>query len=80
MGGGAWVAQSVKGLPSAQVMIPGFWDPALSPRTDSLLSRGDCLFPNTPHPPLSFSQINKTLKTKTKNDEPEGKIQRRKQI
>ena len=27
--GGAWVAQLVKCLPSAQVMIPGFWDQAL---------------------------------------------------
>ena len=26
--GGAWVAQSVKCLPSASVMIPGSWDPA----------------------------------------------------
>ena len=27
--GGTWVAQSVKHLPSAQVMIPGSWDGAL---------------------------------------------------
>jgi len=33
--GGAWVAQSVKPLPLAQIMIPGFWDPAWS---GSLLS------------------------------------------
>ena len=26
---GTWVAQSVKHLPLAQVMIPGSWDPAL---------------------------------------------------
>ena len=28
--GGAWVAQLVKYLPSAQVMIPEFWDVALN--------------------------------------------------
>ena len=27
LGEGAWVAQPVKHLPSAQVMIPGSWDP-----------------------------------------------------
>ena len=29
IGLGAWVAQSIKHLPSAQVMIPGSWDRAL---------------------------------------------------
>jgi len=28
--GGAWVAQSVKHLPLAQVMIPGSWDGVLA--------------------------------------------------
>ena len=34
---GAWVAQSVKHLPSARVMISGSWDQA--PTSGSLLSR-----------------------------------------
>ena len=33
---GTWVAQLVKRLPSAQVMIPGSWNQALSP-VESLL-------------------------------------------
>ena len=38
---GFWVAQSVKHLPSAQVVIPGSWDRALL--SGSLLKWGACL-------------------------------------
>ena len=48
---GAWVAQMVKHLPSAQVMIPGSWDRALH-RASCL--EGSLLLPH-PHPhPLLF--------------------------
>jgi len=63
----AWVAQSVKHLPLAQVMISGSWDQALSPAT--LLSResvspsplSHCPSPRSCMHSLSFflSQINK---------------------
>ena len=55
---GAWVAQLVKCLPLAQVMIPGSWDQALH---GSLL-RGSLLLPLPATPPacaFSLCQINK---------------------
>ena len=64
---GTWVAQSVKHLPSAQVMIPGFWDQALSPASSGSLLRRESASPSTSPPTralsfafsLSCSQINK---------------------
>ena len=56
---GAWVAQLVKHLPLAQVMIPGSWNRA--PESVSLLS-GESASPHSAPPPapaLSVSQINK---------------------
>ena len=56
---GAWVAQSVKCLPSAQVMIPGSWDGA--PR-QAPCSVGSLLLPlplPLPLLVLSLLQINK---------------------
>jgi len=63
---GAWVAQMVKHLPSAQVMIPGSWDQALCPAP---CSAGSLLL-LLPLPPLLFffsfslplKSINKTFK------------------
>ena len=56
---GTWVAQSVKWLPSAQVMIPGSWDgaPHLAPAQWGVcvalsFFRSPCFFS------LSLSQIN----------------------
>ena len=58
---GSWVAQLVKCLPSAQVIISGSWE--LSPTWGSPLSRESASpSPSTPPPgscPLSFSQIHK---------------------
>jgi len=56
--GGAWVAQMVKHLPLAQVMIPGSWDGA--PAWGSLLG-GEPASPSTVPPAcaLSLYQINK---------------------
>ena len=56
-----WVAQTVKHLPSAQVMIPGSWDP------ESPMRQAPCSVESaSPSPPcscsLSFSQINKISK------------------
>ena len=42
---GAWVAQLVKRLPSAQVTITGSWDPALGQAPCSV---GSLLFPLPP--------------------------------
>ena len=53
---GAWVAQSVKPLPLAQLMIPGSWDGAL-------LSR-ESAFPSTLLSAGALSQINKIFKNK----------------
>ena len=64
---GAWVAQSVKCLPSAQVMISGSWDRA----PHQVPPLGACFF--LPTPPacvpslagcLYLCQINKILKKK----------------
>ena len=56
---GAWVAQSVKHLPSAQVMIPGSWDwaPHWAPCSGGTLLLPLPLFLH--ELVLSFSQINK---------------------
>ena len=57
---GAWVAQLVKCLPSAQVMISGSWDRALL--SGSLLSEESAsLSPSATSPAHAFflSQINK---------------------
>ena len=58
--GGTWVAQLVKHLPLAQVMIPGLGS---SPLSGSLLS-GESAFPSAPPPAcaLALSQINLFLK------------------
>ena len=59
---GAWVAQLVKCLPLAQVMIPESWS---SPASGSLLRRETASpFPSVPLPSHSLSQINKILKKK----------------
>ena len=57
--GGAWVAQSVKCLLLAQVMISGFWDQA--PVSGAPCSAGSLLFPLllSPAQALSLSQVNK---------------------
>jgi len=63
---GTWVAQSVKRLPSAWIMIPGSWDRALHRAPYSAKS---LLLP-LPLPLLmlarSLSEINKSLKKKKK--------------
>ena len=46
--GGTWVAQSVKRLPSAQVMIPGSWATRLA---------GSLLLPLLLHPPPSLCPL-----------------------
>ena len=70
---GSWVAQLVKHLPSAQVMIPGFWNPA---QNWACCSARSLLLPlPLPAAPpacahtllLSLSQINKLEKKKPKN-------------
>ena len=55
---GAWVAQSVEHLTSAQVMVSGSWDPALS-------RESTCPSPSAPPLAHALSQI-KSLK---KNNE-----------
>jgi len=56
--GGAWVAQSVKHLPSAQVMILGSWDPA--PSGESLLIGESAS--SSPSVPLMLTVSNKSIK------------------
>ena len=57
-----WVAQWVKCMPLAQVMIPGVWDPA---RHRAPCSAGESASPTPSAPPLprvctcALSQINK---------------------
>ena len=66
---GTCVAQPVKHLPSAQVMIPGSWDLVL--HQASLLSKESAspspllLFSLSLSLSLSCSQVNKILKTTT---------------
>ena len=73
--GGAWVAQSVKGPTSAQVMISQVV--SLSPMSGSVLTArslepaSDSLSPSVSHPPLltlslAFSKINTTFKKRKK--------------
>ena len=59
---GAWVAQSVKCLPSAQVMIPGFWNGA--PTSGFLLSRESAS--PSPSPATSYSLSSCSLYLKYK--------------
>ena len=54
---GAWVAQSVKHLPLAQVIIPGCWDQ--DPSLGSLLS-GESIS-STPSAPPSICALSFTL-------------------
>ena len=65
---GTWVAQWVKHLPSAQIMIPGSWDGA--PHGDPCSSGNLLLLLPLPLSllmlSLSLSQINKILKIKKK--------------
>ena len=69
------MAQSVRGLPSGQVMTPGSWDGALH-QTPSLLS-GEPASPSPSSIPLalcslalfSVKEINKILKKKIELDE-----------
>lgn len=66
----AWVAQSVKWLPLAQVMLSGFWDQVLHwapPSVGSLLLLSLCL-PSVCHSAHLFYQINKIFKGK-ENDQ-----------
>ena len=66
--GGAWVAQSVKRLPSAQVVISGSWDRAAHGTSCSLgvcFSLSLCPFPTCALSP-SLSQINKDNPEKKK--------------
>ena len=56
-----WVAQSVKHLPSAWVMIPGFRDQALH---QAPYLAGSLLLPLSAHTlPLCLSQIDKQIKS-----------------
>ena len=51
---GAWVAQSIKHLPSAQVMISGSWDRALHWAPCSAESASPSAPPTTCECPLSL--------------------------